>query len=406
MSEWKKYKLGELGSFFGGVTSIKREDYGFGTPFLPYKNVYKNSKVNINELELMNVSQNDIDKRSCIYGDIFFTASSETPNEVAMSSVLLDEVPNLTFNGFCKRLRLNDFQTLSPLYARYLFRDISFRNDVYQYANGDIRFNISQESLAKIEISIPEVTTQTQIASILLALDDKIELNLQMNQTLITMAKAIFKEWFGNFNFPGFDGELVGGLPKGWNKRLIKDICDVNLNTLNSKDKFCEIQYIEISEVEKGIINEIKIYKRGEEPSRARRKLKHGDTILSTVRPNRGSYFLSLYPSENQIASTGFAVFTPTLVPFSFLYLFLTDDEQLEYYGKIADGAAYPAINPSVIMNMGINLPSNEILEMFHNITGNLLIKAFNNLAENKILSKTRDTLLPKLMSGKIEINE
>jgi type I restriction enzyme S subunit len=70
----------------------------------------------------------------------------------------------------------------------------------------------------------------------------------------------------------------------------------------------------------------------------------------------------------------------------------------------MADGAAYPAINPSVIMNMGINLPSNEILEMFHNITGNLLKKAFNNLAENKILSETRDTLLPKLMSGKIEV--
>ncbi|MCB0539590.1 MAG: restriction endonuclease subunit S, partial [Bacteroidetes bacterium] len=174
MSELKKYKLGDLGFFFGGVTSIKKEDYGHGTPFLPYKNVYKNSKVNVNELELMNVRPLDLDRRNAVYGDIFFTASSETPDEVAMSSVLLDEVENLTFNGFCKRFRLNDFNTLLPEYARYLFRDISFRREVYQLATGDIRFNISQESLANIEIKIPDLPTQRQIAAILSSLDDKI----------------------------------------------------------------------------------------------------------------------------------------------------------------------------------------------------------------------------------------
>jgi type I restriction enzyme S subunit len=404
MSELKKYKLGDLGFFFGGVTSIKSEDYGFGTPFLPYKNVYKNSKVNVNELELMNVRPQDVERRSAIYGDIFFTASSETPDEVAMSSVLLDNVENLTFNGFCKRFRLNNFDTLLPEYARYLFRDISFRREVYQLATGDIRFNISQESLANIEIEIPDIQTQKEIADILITLDDKIELNLQMNQTFETMAQALFKQWFVDFEFPDFNGELENDLPIGWRKAQIKEICEVNSSTLSSKEKIDEIHYVEISEVDKGIIKEIKIFKRGEEPSRARRKLKHGDTVLSTVRPNRGSYFLSLYPTENLIASTGFAVFTPTSVPFSFLYLFLTNEEQLEFYGKMADGAAYPAINPSVIMNLEINLPSNEILEMFHNITGNLFIKAFNNFAENKILSETRDTLLPKLMSGKLEL--
>ncbi len=404
MSELKKYKLGDLGFFFGGVTSIKPEDYGFGTPFLPYKNVYKNSKVNVNELELMNVRPQDVERRSAIYGDIFFTASSETPDEVAMSSVLLDNVENLTFNGFCKRFRLNNFDTLLPEYARYLFRDISFRREVYQLATGDIRFNISQESLANIEIEIPDIQTQKEIADILITLDDKIELNLQMNQTFETMAQALFKQWFVDFEFPDFNGELENDLPIGWRKAQIKEICEVNSSTLSSKEKIDEIHYVEISEVDKGIIKEIKIFKRGEEPSRARRKLKHGDTVLSTVRPNRGSYFLSLYTTENLIASTGFAVFTPTSVPFSFLYLFLTNEEQLEFYGKMADGAAYPAINPSVIMNLEINLPSNEILEMFHNITGNLFIKAFNNFAENKILSETRDTLLPKLMSGKLEL--
>lgn len=414
MSELTTYKLGNLGTFFGGVTSIKKEDYGHGTPFLPYKNVYKNSKVDVNELELMNVRPLDLERRNAIYGDIFFTASSETPDEVAMSSVLLDDVEDLTYNGFCKRFRLNNFDTLLPEYARYLFRGNRFRNDVYQMATGDIRFNISQASLAEIEIQIPDLPTQTKIAKILSSLDDKIELNLQMNQTLEAMAQAIFKEWFlpvrdrtqtgVDFNFPGFDGELVDGLPKGWRKIKIGDICQVNINTLSSKDKLDEIHYIEISEVNKGVINNLKIYERGSEPSRARRRLIHGDTVLSTVRPNRGSYFLSIYPTENIIASTGFAVFTPTEVPFSFLYLLLTNEEQLEFYGKMADGAAYPAINQSVIMDMDFVLPDKNTLQLFHEVAGNLFLKVYDNLSLNIKLTQTRDTLLPKLMSGKIKV--
>lgn len=406
MSELNKYKLGDLGFFFGGVTSIKKEDYGHGTPFLPYKNVYKNSKVDINELELMNVRPLDLDRRSGIYGDIFFTASSETPDEVAMSSVLLDEVENLTYNGFCKRFRLNDFETLLPEYARYLFRDVSFRREVYNLATGDIRFNISQESLANIEIEIPDVPTQQEIAQILTSLDDKIELNLQMNQTLEAMAQAIFKEWFFNFNFPGFDGELVDGLPKGWRKIKVGDVCQVNANTLSTKDKFDEIHYIEISEVNRGVINSLKVYERGTEPSRAKRRLTHGDTVLSTVRPNRGSYFLSINPTENMIASTGFAVFSPTKVPFSFLYLLLTSDEQLEFYGKMADGAAYPAINQSVIMDIGFVLPDKDTLQLFHDVVGNFFLKSYENLTLNEKLTQTRDTLLSKLMSGQLKVSE
>jgi type I restriction enzyme S subunit len=181
---WIKYKLGDLGTFFGGVTNIKPQDYGYGTPFLPYKNIFKNSKVNVDDLVLMNVKPQDIQKRSAIYGDIFFTASSETPDEVAMSSVLLDNVPNLTYNGFCKRYRLNDFQTLVPEFARYLFRSKVFRESVCQVATGDIRFNISQESLSNISVCLPSMAEQKRISRLLFALDDKIELNRRINDNL------------------------------------------------------------------------------------------------------------------------------------------------------------------------------------------------------------------------------
>ena len=114
---------------------------------------------------------------------------------------------------------------------------------------------------------------------------------------------------------------------------------------------------------------------------------------------------MAFYPEENLIASTGFAVFTAMSVPFSFLYIFLTDMEQLTYYGRVADGGAYPAINQSVIMEIDLNLPSNAVLKQFHSFAEPIFERIGLNLKENQTLTQIRDGLLPKLMSGKIRVS-
>lgn len=419
MSELKKYKLGDLGFFFGGVTSIKKEDYGHGTPFLPYKNVYKNSKVNVNELELMNVRSLDLERRNGVYGDIFFTASSETPDEVAMSSVLLDEVENLTFNGFCKRFRLNDFNTLLPEYARYLFRDIPFRREVYQLATGDIRFNISQESLANIEIEIPDTATQKQIAQILSSLDDKIELNLQMNQTLEAMAQAIFKEWFVNFNFPGFNGELVDGLPKGWRKITLDEIAKVkNGFAFKGTDFINEgIPVIKIKNVKpnKILLNDLSYVSR-EVAEKAIKYLINQNDILITMSGNRmngtpdtwvgkvalfqrqGEYLLNQRVSVIDL--------TPDYSHLKYyLTILLSSIEFQNYFISSATSSGGQAnISPALIYSTEIILPDLESSQKFY-----LTIKSFyDKILENELqiesLTQTRDTLLPKLMSGQLEV--
>lgn len=406
MSELKKYKLGDLGFFFGGVTSIKKEDYGHGTPFLPYKNVYKNSKVNVNELELMNVRPLDLERRNAVYGDIFFTASSETPDEVAMSSVLLDEVENLTFNGFCKRFRLNDFNTLLPEYARYLFRDISFRREVYQLATGDIRFNISQESLANIEIEIPDLPTQRQIAQILSSLDDKIELNLQMNQTLEAMAQAIFKEWFVNFNFPGFDGELVDGLPKGWNRCLIKDFGKIVCGKTPSKavkEYFGgEYMFIKIPDMHNSVFI-----------------IETTDSLTEEGLNSQSNKTIPPFSiCVSSIATVGLVCINPepcqtnqqinSIVPKNndsryFLY-FLTTSMKDTFLATASGGTATLNMNTSQFSNIGAFMPGEDILKEFDVIVSPIMDKILENEYNIKSLTQTRDTLLPKLMSGQLEI--
>ena len=407
MSEWKTYKLGNLINVQNGY-AFKSEDFSDkGTPIIKIKNIVS-PRISFDECEYFD---GDLDSRMGQFlvkkGDILISMTGSHLNQIASA---VGKVGKYQFdfpallNQRVGRLLSKDKKVLNESFFYYFISRIETQIDLVTSAGGSgNQANISPSQIKNLELSLPDLPTQTAIAQILTSLDDKIELNLQMNQTLEAMAQALFKEWFVNFNFPGFDGELVDGLPKGWRKCQVKDICEVNASTLNSKDAINEVHYIEISEVDRGIIKNIGIYKRGEEPSRAKRKLKHGDTVLSTVRPNRGSYFLSIFPTENLIASTGFAVFSPTTVSFSYLYIFLTNDEQLEFYGKMADGAAYPAINQSVIMNMEIILPTKDLLEIYQDVSGNLLIRIFENLEANKTLTQTRDTLLPKLMSGKIK---
>lgn len=404
MSELKKYKLGDLGFFFGGVTSIKKEDYGHGTPFLPYKNVYKNSKVNVNELELMNVRQLDLDRRSGIYGDIFFTASSETPDEVAMSSVLLDEVENLTFNGFCKRFRLNDFDTLLPEYARYLFRDISFRREVYQLATGDIRFNISQESLANIEIEIPDVITQAQLAEILMKLDDKIELNLQMNQTLEAMAQAIFKEWCW---------VEEGIVPKGWTWKKLLDIADVSSSKRIFRDEYIlnGVPFYrgkEVTQLSNGEAISTELFISEERYSEIKEKFgvpQIGDILITSV-GTIGSVWLvdNDAPFYFKDGNVTWIKDYKTTINGEFVYQWLQTKEAKEQIKSVTIGSTQQALTISALRGLNILIPDSETVSNVCIQLEKINAKRINNLNQIQTLTQTRDTLLPKLMSGKIEL--
>jgi type I restriction enzyme S subunit len=152
-------------------------------------------------------------------------------------------------------------------------------------------------------------------------------------------------------------------------------------------------------------IGNIQPYERGEEPSRARRRLRHGDTVLSTVRPDRGSYFLCMNPSPNLIASTGFAVLTPTKAPWSFIHAAMTQTGTFEYLGQHADGGAYPAVRPEIIGALEVPWPHKpEIVEEFHHTCASLYERAEHNRRESRTLAALRDALLPKLLSGEVRI--
>ena len=173
--EWKEVRLGEIGETFTGLTGKTKDNFGTGDPFITYMNVYNSYQINTTQMDYVCLEKGET-QNLVKYGDIFFTISSETPHEVGMSSVLLDEIENTYLNSFCFGYRLYNFTTLIPEFAKYYLRSKGIRLEMYKLAQGSTRFNLSKSEVLKIKVILPSLPEQTAIANILTAADKEIEL--------------------------------------------------------------------------------------------------------------------------------------------------------------------------------------------------------------------------------------
>jgi type I restriction enzyme S subunit len=163
----KEITLGKLGKTFTGLSGKTKEDFGFGKPYIPYINIFKNSKINPEHLEYVNIKKGE-KQNQVRYGDILFTTSSETIEEVGMTSVLLDEIGEAYLNSFCFGFRLNNFDILLPEFARYLLRSEELRHKISLKGQGSTRYNLSKtELLNNLILRIPSKENQIAIARIL-----------------------------------------------------------------------------------------------------------------------------------------------------------------------------------------------------------------------------------------------
>lgn len=175
--EWNEYSLGNLGNTFTGLTGKTKDDFGSGVPYITYMNIFKNSRIDINQVDYV-VIKEDENQNSVRYGDIFFTTSSETAEEVGMSSVLLEEVERLYLNSFCFGFRLSNFKVLLPQFAAYILRSSNIRKQISTLGQGATRYNLSKNQLMKLILRLPTIVEQKKIAEVLTLSDQEIE-NLQ-----------------------------------------------------------------------------------------------------------------------------------------------------------------------------------------------------------------------------------
>jgi type I restriction enzyme, S subunit len=296
--------------------------------------------------------------------------------------------------------------------------------DINSLDSGSAIPSTSRDAFYSLGVGLPPLSEQKAIAHILGTLDDKIELNRKTNETLEAMAKALFKSWFVDFEpvrakvegrstglpdeisdlFPdSFEDSELGEIPTGWRDGEIQDVADLNPESWGSRNQPPMIRYLDLASVKYGRIDKLEEYEREDSPSRARRILKRGDTVVGTVRPGNGSY--CLIGEDGITGSTGFAVLRPKARDDdAFVYLGSCSKDNIDRLAHLADGGAYPAVRPELVAQTPVVIASRQVLDHFSIYVSPLFANAGERERESKVLCHLRDTLLPKLISGEIRI--
>ena len=293
-----------------------------------------------------------------------------------------------------------DKSKILPDFLYYVLRTPSFRQDVKDnYGSGSAIPRIILKDFKRMMVSYPSLEKQQAIISVLTAIDSKIQANTEINDNLYAQAKATTKQWISKSTG---DYEL---LP-------LSDIASINPDTYSPKETWKYVNYLDTSSITEGCIAEIQHITPSSEklPSRARRKIAPNDIVFSTVRPNQRHYGIISEPLPNMLGSTGFAVIRSKnpLVCNELIYLCLTENEFIEKMQQLAEQSTstFPSIKPSDLGVCEIPCPKDQSSTSFTETLKSLFALIAANQRENISLSEIRDALLPKLMSGEIDVSD
>lgn len=395
MSRWKTYHLEDAVDKlidYRGKTPVKTAK---GIPLITAK-VIKNGRIETpNEFIAEDQYDNWMTRGIPELGDVVLT--TEAPlGEVAQ--IKTNEKIALAQRVITLRGKKN---VIDSTYLKYFLFSPIGQGNLKSKETGSTVTGIKQSELRQVEIYAPEYNEQVEIASILCSLDDKIELNLQMNQTLENMAQTIFKDWFVNFNFPGFDGVLVDGLPKGWRNGALKNICLNIRDSYNPKQTEIDSYYVGLEHIPRRSISLLNWGHSSQIDSQKSKFLK-GDVLFGKLRP----YFnkVVIAPVDG-ICSTDILVIRANEEYYQYYSLLhLSSDDCIQYSNSHSDGTRMPRVNWEALSKFAINVPTEEIAVQFQNIINPIIRKLNANGFENQTLTQLRDNLLPKLMTGKIEV--
>ena len=389
MSEWKKVKLGELYEVHNGL-SKGRQFFGTGFPFLTFSNVFNNWFLP-EQLEAL-VQTTDKEREACSIkaGDVFITRTSETMDELGMSSVALRDYPNATYNGFTKRLRpITD--DVIPEYIGYYLRSPKFRGKFMAFSTMTTRASLANADLLGMEVELPSKEEQHRIASFLSRYDSIIENYQKQIKLLEEAAQRLYKEWFVDLHFPGYENtKIIDGVPKGWEKKPVDTIYSIkygkNLSTKliseNGKFPVYGANGV-IGYYDKANCNE--------------------QVVLITSRGNGSGDVLMTYHKDAFITNNSFIVspiedYSYCQLPFTYQFL------KNANFRAVRTGAAQPQLTNQSIHTVDVVLPSKDVIIDYCDKA------SYNNkkiiLLKNQIrlLTEARDRLLPKLMSDEISM--
>lgn len=377
------------------LTVDGKGSYGIGAPAVPYqedKLTYLritdiNDDGSLNFSDLKSVDAEDAEKNILKENDIVF---ARTGNSTGRSYFYEKQHGTFVYAGFLIKFSL-DPNKVNPRILKYYTHSKPYFDWVNSFDTGATRGNINAKTYGDMEIELPSRKVQDKIVSILSSLDRKIELNNKINADLEEMAQAIFKNWFVDFE-PFKDGKFVdselGMIPEGWKVGTLGELCNFkrgkNLLTKNAIDEG------------------VPVVAGGLEPSCYHNVANTGAPVITVSGSGANAGFMRMYHVPVWASDCSFIDIS--CENFFFVYCFLKVNSKLLKHAQT--GAVQPHVKPSDIHDFELVIPDKESIYDFQDKVKPFFDRIASLQKENSRLSLLRDTLLPRLMSGELEIPE
>lgn len=387
-NEWIKYKFGDFANFsYGKMPDKNLLGIGLFPTFSGYRYQYTYPQANCKKGDLIVVARGvgGTGDLKIVREDCFLTNLS----------IKIDLDSSIALNKF--------------IYYKFLHETLRYLD------SGSAQSQITIDDLKRINVSLPSIIIQNRISSILASLDDKIENNLQTNQTLEEIARTIFRDWFINFNYPKADGSrkhsVLGEIPSNWKVAAIGEVCYVQNGYAFKSNDFKdegEVGIIKIKNINGNVVDIEKTdFVEAIVVHRLDKKFKveTGSLLIAMTGAGVGKIGLVPLTEKNIWLNQRVGMFKEKIAFGNlFMYLLLSSDTYYTAIQNSALGSAQPNISASAIESIQAIIPTADLIEQFGKIVNPIFEKILDNLAENVTLKITRDSLLPRLMSGEIDV--
>ena len=387
--KWEKVKLGELYEVHNGLSKAGKF-FGEGYPFLTFSTVFNNYFIPKQITDLVQSTEKEQESYSIRRGDVFVTRTSETSDELGMSCVALKDYPMATYNGFTKRMRPITNRVF-PEYIGYYMRLPSFRGEFRAFSTMTTRASLRNEDLLGLEVELPPIEIQKQIADILSAYDDLIENNQKQIKLLEEAAQRLYKEWFVDLNFPGHENtKIVDGVPEGWRISSIYDVFDIKYGKNLPTSKITKAGQYPVY----GASGVIGYYNE-----------KNCDdyATLVTSRGNGSGDVFRTHHKLSYVTNNSFIARRNdknSFIENEFTFQLFSNTD----FKKLCTGSAQPQLTNTSIQKIKILLPNRQLIEKYQRCTIEMSEKQEALYQEQRALTQARNRLLPKLMNGTVEV--
>lgn len=340
--------------------------------------------VNFDTVPFCKITEKDVSKYIVKEGDILIARTGAT---TGYNYVVPSGISNTVYASYLIRF-IVDKKLVLPLFMKYVLKTQSYYGFINNYIGGSAQPGMNAKVFTKFNIPKLSLVTQQKIASILSAYDRLIENNTRRIRLLEQMAENLYKEWFVRFRFPGHENvEMVNGLPKGWKINSLKEICEFKRGRNITSAEMCDgiIQVISAGVAPSGYHNKANV---------------HGVSVtMSSSGANAG--YISIHYDDIWAADCSYISEKET-EDIYYVYELLNNIRQVINNFQI--GAAQPHVYPKDINRIKTCVPPKE-LRIKANTNLSKIHKEIHKLyKQNQLLTRQRDLLLPRLMSGKLEV--